>query len=220
MTSQTATPVRTAMTPTRRYFEKRAEAFDRLYTRQSLGTRLLRRGPRRGRDLAVSVVARHASPSVLDVGCGPGRVAEAVIEAGASTYAGIDFSPHMLRLAQERLERFDSVELLDGDFMELDLPRTFEVVLALGLFDYLDEPGQAAEWMRARCSATLVATFSRRDRIKTPIRRLHYELIHRCPIYFYTEADVEEMLSAAGFSSVEFVSRGRRGFFVIASPSP
>jgi len=77
-----------ATTPTLRYFEKRAEAFDRLYTRQSLGTRLLRRGPRRGRELAVSVVAQHSSPTVLDVGCGPGRVAEAVIEAGAAAYAG------------------------------------------------------------------------------------------------------------------------------------
>src|SRR5439155_26687594 len=123
--------------PTRRYFEKRAEAFDRLYTRTSLATRLLRRGPRRGRELAVSVVARHPSSSVLDVGCGPGRVGEAVIDAGAATYTGIDFSPHMLRLARDRLERFDSVELLEVDFLDFDTPRAFDVVLALGLFDYL-----------------------------------------------------------------------------------
>jgi SAM-dependent methyltransferase len=207
-------------TPTRRYFEKRADAFDRLYTRSSPATRLLRRGPRRGRDLAVSVVAQHPSPSVLDVGCGPGRVAEAVIEAGAATYAGVDFSPRMLSLARDRLERFESVELLEGDFVDLDLARTFDVVLALGLFDYLEEPGRGAEWMRARCSGTFVATFSRRDRIKTPIRRFHYELIHRCPIFFYTEAQAEAMLLGAGFSSVEFVSRGRRGFFVTAMPSP
>jgi SAM-dependent methyltransferase len=205
------------MTPTRRYFEKRAEAFDRLYTRSSPATWWLRRGPRRSRELAASIVARHEAPSVLDVGCGPGRVAQAVIEAGASTFAGIDFSPHMLELARARLARFEPVELLEGDFLDLDIPRTFDVVLALGLFDYLDAPGRAAAWMHARCGGTLVATFSRRDRIKTPIRRLHYELIHRCPLYFYKEADAEAMLLAAGFSSVEFVARSRRGFFVTAS---
>ena len=97
------------MTPTRRYFERRAEAFDRLYTRQSAGTRLLRVGPRRSRDLAVSVVARHKAPSVLDVGCGPGRVGEAVVEAGAASYVGVDFSPHMLRLARARLAGLESV---------------------------------------------------------------------------------------------------------------
>ena len=149
------------MTPTRRYFERRAEAFDRLYTRQSAGTRLLRVGPRRSRDLAVSVVARQEAPSVLDVGCGPGRVGEAVMEAGAASYVGVDFSPHMLRLAQARLAGLESVQLIESDFFDLELPEKFDVVLALGLFDYLDDPARAAAWMRAHCAATLVATFSR-----------------------------------------------------------
>jgi len=206
-------------TPTRRYFERRAEAFDRLYTRQSPGTRLLRMGPRRSRDFAASVVAQHDSPAVLDVGCGPGRVGEAVIEAGASSYMGVDFSPRMLELARARLEGFESVQFIESDFFDIDLLERFDVVLALGLFDYLDEPGRAASWMREHCGGTLVATFSRRDRVKTPIRRLHYELIHRCPIYFYVEADAEALLGDAGFERVDFVS-GPRGFFVTASPSP
>ncbi len=206
------------MTATRRYFEKRAEAFDRLYRRSSPGTWWLRRGPRRSRDFAVSIVARRSSPTVLDVGCGPGRVGEAVIEAGAGSYTGIDFSPHMLELARARLRRFGSVELVEADFFDLDLTGTYDVVLALGLFDYLDEPVRAAEWMRPRCGGTLVATFSRRDRIKTPIRRFHYELVHRCPLFFYSELDAAAILRAAGFSSVELASRGRRGFFLTATP--
>jgi SAM-dependent methyltransferase len=205
--------------PTRRYFERRAEAFDRLYTRQSPGTRLLRMGPRRSRDFAASVVAQHDSPTVLDVGCGPGRVGEAVIEAGAASYAGVDFSPRMLELARRRLAGVESVQLIEHDFFDLELPQRFDVVLALGLFDYLDEPGRAASWMRDHCGQTLVATFSRRDRIKTPIRRLHYELVHRCPIYFYAEADAEALLREAGFERIDFVS-GPRGFFVTASQSP
>jgi ubiquinone/menaquinone biosynthesis C-methylase UbiE len=205
--------------PTRRYFERRAEAFDRLYTRQSPGTRLLRMGPRRSRDFAASVVAQHDSPTVLDVGCGPGRVGEAVIEAGAASYVGVDFSPRMLDLARRRLAGVESVQLSECDFFDLEVSERFDVVLALGLFDYLDEPGRAASWMQEHCGQTLVATFSRRDRIKTPIRRLHYELVHRCPIYFYVEADAEALLREAGFERVVFVS-GPRGFFVTASPSP
>jgi SAM-dependent methyltransferase len=206
-------------TPTRRYFERRAEAFDRLYTRQSPGTRLLRMGPRRSRDFAADVVARHDSPSVLDVGCGPGRVGEAVIEAGASSYVGVDFSPRMLGLARARLAERESVQFIESDFFDLDLRERFDVVLALGLFDYLDEPRRAAFWMQDHCGQTLVATFSRRDRIKTPIRRLHYEVVHRCPIYFYVEAEAESLLRGAGFARIDFVS-GPRGFFVTASPSP
>jgi SAM-dependent methyltransferase len=204
------------MTSTRRYFEKHARAFDRVYAAPNTATRFLRPGPSRGRELAASVVARHQRASVLDVGCGPGRVAEAVLDAGAATYVGIDLSAHMLALARDRLGRFDSVELYEGDFLDSDLRRTFDVVLALGLFDYLAEPARAADWMRARCSSTLVASFTRRDWVKAPIRHFRYELLHRLPIFDYTEAGTEALLTAAGFSSVEFSFRGRRGFLVTA----
>jgi SAM-dependent methyltransferase len=203
------------MTPTRRYFDKHARAFDRLYARRSIGA-YLRRAPQRGRELAVSVVARHRAPDVLDLGCGPGRVAEAVIEAGAASYVGVDFSPEMLALARRRLDGQETVELLEGDFLDIDVPRTFDVVLALGLFDYLAEPARAASWMRAHCGSTLVASFPRWDWVKAPLRHLHYA-IHRCSIYEYTEAGASELLHGAGFSNVEFPSRGRRGFFVSAT---
>ena len=88
---------RTAMTPTRRYFEKHADAFDRVYARPHMYTWLLRPGPWRGRELAVSVVGQHSSPAVLDLGCGPGRVAEAVIDAGAAKYLGVDLAPKHAR---------------------------------------------------------------------------------------------------------------------------
>jgi SAM-dependent methyltransferase len=197
------------MMSTRGYFDKHARAFDRVAH--------TRRGPRRSRELAVSVVARHRAPAVLDVGCGPGRVGEAVIEAGAARYVGIDLSPQMLALARGRLDGHAVVELLEGDFLDLDLPRTFDVVLALGLFDYLRDAAGAAAWMRARCRSTLVASFPRWDRIKAPLRHLYYGL-YRCSVFEYTEGAAEELLTGAGFSKVEFPSRGPRGFLVLAEP--
>jgi SAM-dependent methyltransferase len=197
------------MTSTRRYFDKHARAFDRVAH--------VRRGPRRSRELAVSVVARHETPAVLDVGCGPGRVGEAVMEAGAARYVGIDLSPQMLALARRRLDHHEAVEFLEGDFMDVDVPRTFDVVLALGLFDYLEEPVRAAAWIRAHCSSAFVASFPRWDWVKAPPRHLYY-VLHRCPIFEYTEAGAEELLAGAGFSNVEFPSRGPRGFLVLAEP--
>lgn len=195
-------------TPTRRYFDRHARAFDRVAH--------VRRGPRRGRELAVSVVARHSAPEVLDVGCGPGRVAEAVIGAGAARYVGIDFSTRMLGLARRRLEQEEAVELIEGDFLDADVPGTFDVVLALGLFDYLEEPARAAAWLRGHCSSTLVASFPRWDWVKAPLRHLYYAL-HGSPLFEYTEAGVEELLTDAGFSNVEFPSRGPRGFLVVST---
>lgn len=197
------------MTPTSRYFDKHARSLDRVAH--------ARRGPRLSRELAVSVVADHPAPAVLDLGCGPGRVAEAVIAAGAASYVGIDLSPHMLALARRRLEGRDTVQLLEGDFLDLDVPRAFDVVLALGLFDYLQDAEGAAAWMHARCSSTLVASFPRWDRVKAPLRHFYYGL-YRCPLFEYTETAAEELLGSAGFSSVEFPSRGPRGFLVLAEP--
>jgi SAM-dependent methyltransferase len=204
------------VTSTQRYFDKHAHAFDRMYARLGVAA-CLRRGPQRGREFAVSVVARHPTPDVLDVGCGPGRVAESVLDAGAARYLGIDLSPHMLALARRRLDRYEAVELLEGNFLDLEIPQKFDVVLALGLFDYLEEPACAAAWMRARCTKTLVVSFTRWDWLKAPIRHLRYEL-HRCPIFDYTEANIEELLVGAGFSTVEFAVRRRRGFLVSATP--
>lgn len=203
------------MTPTRNYFDKHARSFDRLYDSRGIAARF-RRGPDRGRALAVSVVARHRAPEVLDLGCGPGRVAEAVIEAGAARYVGIDLSTQMLELARRRVDGHE-VELIEGDFRDLDVSQAFDVVLALGLFDYLGEPEQAAAWMRAHCTSALVASFPRWEWIKAPLRHLHYAL-HRCPIFEYTEVAADELLSSAGFSKVEFASRGRFGFLVVATP--
>jgi SAM-dependent methyltransferase len=159
------------------------------------------------------VVGLRPGASVLDVGCGPGHVAAAVLAAGAGTYVGIDLSPRMLDLARDRL--VGDAMLLEGDFLELDVPGSFDVVLALGLFDYLADPARAAAWLRARCASTLVASFTRRDRVKAPVRRLHYGR-HGLSVFDYTEARAGELLSESGFTDIDVVSSGRRGFLVTA----
>lgn len=203
------------MDATRRHFEKHAQAADRLYDGRGV-LAPLRRGPRLGRDLAAAVVARLGSPAVLDVGCGPGRVAEAVLDAGASSYLGIDLSPRMLTLARERLEGRQSVELLEGNFLDLELPGAFTVVLALGLFDYLEDPLRAAAWMRAHCTSTLVASFTRWDWLKGPWRHARYRWVERCFVADYEEEGVAKLLTSVGFSRIVVPQRGPRGFLVVA----
>jgi ubiquinone/menaquinone biosynthesis C-methylase UbiE len=45
--------------------------------------------------------------SVLELGCGPGFLAEALLEnCDIARYVLVDFSPHMLDLSRKRLERF------------------------------------------------------------------------------------------------------------------
>jgi SAM-dependent methyltransferase len=165
----------------------------------------------------VDTVRSFQRPRVLDVGCGSGRVGELVLEAGAGRYVGIDFSEPMLDLARGRLERFaDRVELIPGDFLDTPLEATFDVILAVGLFDYLPEPERFSRRMFELCASggCVVGSFPAWSWGKGPIRKVRYEWVGNCPIFNYTVGQVETIFTASGFDRVEIPRRGRSGFLV------
>jgi 2-polyprenyl-3-methyl-5-hydroxy-6-metoxy-1,4-benzoquinol methylase len=177
----------------------------------------VRPGLVRRRELAEEVVREYGSPRVLDVGCGSGRVAEYLLEAGASTLTGIDLSPEMLELARARLARFgESVELVLGDFMTLALTGPYDVIVAVGLFDYVPEPEAYIRRAGELCAGSMVASFPRWHWLKGPIRRLRYEVLSDCPIFDYTEPELRRLFSQAGFRRVSLRSPAKSGFLVRA----
>src|SRR5437660_1443801 len=146
----------------REHFRAKAFSFDHLYDEDNPLQRLLRPGLFNRRELALAVAAEFESPSVLDVGGGSGRIGEPALEQGASRYVDIDLSDTMLGLARERLARFgDKVELVQGDFVETPLAGPFDVVLALGYFDYIGDAGRHVRRMRELCSGSAIASFPR-----------------------------------------------------------
>ena len=162
------------------------------------------------------MVKSYSDPRVLDVGCGSGRVGEFVLDAGASEYVGVDFADEMLDLARERLSRFGPrVMLVNGDFLEAPLEGKFDVILGLGLFDYLPEPERFARRMYELCSGSVVASFPKWNWLKGPVRKVRYEWINDCPIFNYTERELRMLFGSAGFSKVEVI-RGRSGLLLHA----
>ena len=200
----------------REHFRRKAFSFDHLYDEEHIVQRSLRPGLFARRELAVAVVKSYSDPRVLDVGCGSGRVGEYVLDAGATEYVGVDFAEEMLDLAQERLSRFGPrVMLVHGDFLEAPLEGKFDVILGLGLFDYLPEPEHFARRMHELCSGSVVASFPKWNWLKGPVRKVRYEWINDCPIFNYTERELRLMFGSAGFSKVEVI-RGRSGLLLHA----
>ena len=201
----------------RGHFEEQARTFDALYNEDRLVQRTLRPGLHRRKDLALAVVRSYREPSVLDVGCGSGRIGEGALEAGASSYVGVDFSAPMLDLARRRLVRFgDRVTLVEGDFIDAPLEGPFDVVLALGFFDYIPDPHLFVRRMYKLCSGEVVASFPKWSWVKGPVRKIRYEVVNDCPIFNYTERELRLMFGAGGFSRVDVVAATRSGYLVRA----
>jgi len=210
----------TAPERVRTRFEERAHQFDDLYEDERWLVRTFRPGLFRRRQLAVDTVRAYDAPRVLDVGCGSGRIGEFVLEqAGASHYVGVDFSEPMIDMSRARLARFaDRTELIVDDFLTAPLTGPFEVILAVGLFDYLPEPHHFARRMfdLTAPGGCMVGSFPTWSLIKGPVRKVRYEWIGNCPIFNYSRRELELMFGASGFDRVEVQSPGRSGYLVRA----
>jgi SAM-dependent methyltransferase len=209
----------TAPERVRTRFEERAREFDDLYEDERWLVRTLRPGLFRRRQLAVDTVKSYDQPHVLDVGCGSGRIGEFVLTAGAAQYVGVDFSEPMIELSRQRLARFeDRTELIVDDFLNAPIEGQFDVVLALGLFDYLPEPHRFSRRMfeLSAPGGCVVGSFPTWSWLKGPVRKVRYEWIGDCPIFNYSRRELELMFGASGFERVEIQSPGRSGYLVRA----
>jgi SAM-dependent methyltransferase len=200
----------------REHFRRKAFSFDQLYDEEHALQRLLRPGLFNRRELALEVAAEHDAPSVLDVGGGSGRIGELLLDHGASRYVDVDLSDTMLGLARDRLERFgDKVELVQGDFLATPLEGPFDVVLALGYFDYIEDAAAHVRRIAELCSGSAVASFPRWTWTKGPVRKLRYEVVNNCPIFDYDREQLRRLFDDAGFARIT-IRQGRSGFLVRA----
>jgi SAM-dependent methyltransferase len=200
----------------REHFRRKAFSFDRLYDEEHALQRLLRPGLFNRRELALEVAREYEAPSVLDVGGGSGRIGELLLAEGASRYVDVDLSDRMLDLARDRLARFgDKVELVQGDFLTTPLEDRFDLVLALGYFDYVEDAAAHTRRIGELCSGSAVASFPRWTWRKGPIRKLRYEVINNCPIFDYDREQLRQLFGGAGFERI-VIRQGRSGFLMRA----
>ncbi len=73
------------------------------------------------------LLPRLRGKSVLDLGCGPGSLTPYLASA-AKSVLGMDFSAAALSVARKRCAGLENVAFVEGDILELDLGRRFDVV--------------------------------------------------------------------------------------------
>jgi SAM-dependent methyltransferase len=89
----------------------------------------------------VAFVMRYTPNSVLDAGCGSGRVAIELVNRGVATVVGVDMDASMLATARSRAPEISWIE---SDLATLDLGRRFDVVVMAGNVPIFTPPGTHA----------------------------------------------------------------------------
>lgn len=86
---------------------------------------------------------------VLEVGCGTGRITEALAQAGFAVW-GVDPSVAMLARARERLDHFPDVHLIHGAISDVPLDLHFQsVLLPLNTLWHFPDPDAQLAVLRA-----------------------------------------------------------------------
>lgn len=87
--------------------------------------------------LFIDLMELENHKTVLEIGCGTGRIAVKVAPK-VSEYYGIDLSPKTIEVAKTHLP-YENVELMVGDFLEMPTEKTFDVVYSSLTFMHVKE---------------------------------------------------------------------------------
>jgi len=194
------------------YFTRSALSFDALYAEGRMHplVRFLNRQFRRDIYerflLTMDHVRQYRLETAFDVGCGSGRYAVALAGMGLTRVLGIDFSPSMIEAARSHARGAPEAvcEFVCADFMQFDPRESFDVVIAMGVFDYVADPVPMLSKMRSLARHSVVASFPSISLYRTPIRKLRYRL-KRCPVYFYDRPGIDRLAAEATFSRHEVI---------------
>ncbi len=210
-----------------RFFREQAAQFDSIYEGKGPLLRWIDRKFRASIFVRYALTFEHAGDvtgkRVLDIGCGPGRYSVEFAKRGAAKVVGVDLSDNMISLARKEAERHhvaDRCEFHVGDFAEFAQNEPFDIVIAMGVFDYFQEPEDWVRRMVAVCRGKWMASFPKWDMIRAPIRRFRYQL-RGCPVYYYTQQRLEEIMARCGLNRYYLEDIPGRGqdWFVAADVS-
>jgi len=160
--------------------------------------------------------------SILDIGCGSGIYSADFARRGAKRVLGVDFSSNMLRMAAEEAKNYgksDVCEFRQANFLDLTIDEKFDVVFAMGVFDYLPDPAPFLNKMAAASRGKTIASFPKHSLIREPARRLRYLATGRGDVHFYSESEVRKLADGAGFKSYKLIpiSSSGGGFILVGA---
>ena len=198
------------------YFDREAERFDAIYERdkplhQRLGDRLFRRVILERYSLVINAIGAPGA-TVLDVGCGPGRYGIELARRGARRCIGVDVAASMIEIARREAAKAgvgERCEWTVSDFLSFRSDEKFDAVVAMGYFDYLENPQPHLAKMIAHTRGRVFASFPKRWTLRTGLRVVRFKLAGGY-VRFYSRGDVLALFREAGqIACLALVDLGR-----------
>ncbi len=193
----------------RTFFDRRVEAYDAFYDPPSpllrAFNRVFRKAVALRRDRMLELARQHGCRTVLDVGCGSGRNTVWLARQGVERLVGVDISAPMIEQATELARRAgvaDRCEFRHLDFIHLPRGERFDLVGAVGLFDYVLDAGPVLAHMASFAEQVVYGSFPGWTLVRSPLRKLRYAL-RGCPTHFYRRGEIAGLLEELKFGTIQ-----------------
>jgi len=200
----------------RNYWNNEADAFSRIYShRKSKLSNMLDSVFRKDMYERYVFTIKHCEPikdrTFLDVGCGNGLYSLELARKGARRVLGIDIAEVMVGLCKEasRKENLDGIcEFQQTDLLEYKGSEKFDVSFGIGLFDYISDPLPVLKKMREMSTDKVILAFPRLWTWRAPVRKARLNA-RGCDVFFYTRAQIKELMDQAGYKRHEVYRVGK-----------
>jgi ubiquinone/menaquinone biosynthesis C-methylase UbiE len=204
------------------YFDTVPDQWDALYAHENrvryFFNKFFRKDLFERYSLTFSRSGEIAGAKVLDIGCGTGRYSIEFAKRDAAEVIGIDFSPAMIDFAKEMAGQCgvsDTCRFICADFNEFEASDRFDIIIAMGFFDYIADPGSVLKKAAGLLKGRFLASFPVDGGLWGFQRKIRYRL-KNCPIYSYTPEQVTMLALVAGFRDIRLQNMSH-GIFLTAT---
>ena len=146
--------------------------------------------------------------SIVDIGCGSGRLCYLLAKENPSKVVGVDYSQQMIDIAKEFVKNKGHEEKIQFEcvdfFTKYQTNEKFDISIALGVFDYLQFPEKFLEKMKSVTKGKIIASYPARYAFQAPIRRV-WLYTRKCPVYFYTESRLQKIYESVGLKEIKII---------------
>ncbi len=141
--------------------------------------------------------------SILDIGIGTGELLSLILQKFSCNVSGIDISPNMIKIANEKLR--NKAELAVGDVKNLIWNKnSFDIIISINAFHHYISPQEALNEMYRVCkiNGTL---FIGDCWLPTPFRQLYNLLLpsKNGDIKLYSKEEILKLMKKAGFTNIQ-----------------